>query len=139
MRLRTWVMGILAAGLSFGAMACSTTSNIPTREMPANASFTGLWYSDEFGEMKITVNPDNTVHGTFDYHDGEIDGRVQGGVMIFDWIQPGDFQHARREVRGKGYLVISNDGMEMSGKWGYKDNYEGGGKWTGRKATEIYR
>ena len=107
--------------------------------MPAGASFTGLWYSNEFGEMKITVNSDNTFHGTFEYQHGEIDGRVEGGVMIFDWVQPGDFQVARREVRGRGYLVISDDGMEMSGGWGYGDNYSGGGKWTGQKATEIYR
>ena len=138
MKLKLFFMILLAVGLSYGVTACAPAVNLPERAMPAGASFTGIWYSDEFGQMKITVNPDNTMHGTFEYRHGEINGTVEGGVMKFEWIQPGDFQVARREVSGHAYLVISDDGLEMKGAWGYGDNYDGGGKWTGRKATEIY-
>ncbi len=70
---------------------------------------------------------------------GEVEGEVVGGVFKFRWVQPGDFQVGRREVSGNGYLVISDDGLEMEGEWGYKDNYTGGGKWTGTKQTENYK
>lgn len=127
-------LSVLFGSLAFGAFACASSGFVmPTREMPAGASFTGRW-STNFGEMRLTQQPDGTTHGTFDYKaGGVIDGTVSGGVLSFDWSQPGDFQVGRREVNGKGYLVISDDGTEVNGKWGYADHYTGGGEWTGSK------
>ncbi|MBO4349804.1 MAG: hypothetical protein J6A01_02525 [Proteobacteria bacterium] len=140
MRLRTIGLALIAGCLSLGTMACTTpTANLPHREMPAGATFSGLWYTN-FGDMTLTQKMDGYTRGTFDYKgEGQVEGKVEGGVFIFDWMQPGDFQIGRREVRGKGYLVISDDGLSMTGQWGYGDAYTGGGEWTGNKATEIYR
>ena len=142
MRLRYFAVLLLACCMTIGFLGCNSAasiSSIPTKTMPSGATFSGLWYTN-FGDMKITVNPDGTARGTFDYKTGgEFEGEVRGGVLIFTWIQPGDFQVGRREVRGKAYLIISDDGLKMKGKWGYGENYSGGGEWHGDKATQIYR
>ena len=139
MRLKTLCVGLLAGALSVGAMACAPSCQVPQREMPAGATFSGLWYTN-FGHMKLTQRSDGETRGTFSYKTGgEMVGTVTGGVFVFEWVQPGDFQVGRREVRGKGYLVISDDGLEVNGEWGYGENYTGGGDWTGQKQTEIYR
>lgn len=88
--------------------------------------------------MKLTQSGD-VVRGTFDYRKGgELEGKVVGGVLRFTWIQPGDFAVGRREVLGKGYLVMQPDGLNLKGEWGYGDAYRGGGEWVANKATEIY-
>ncbi len=140
MRLRTLGAALLFGMLSIGAMGCAqTTADLPKREMPAGATFSGLWYTN-FGDMKLTQKSDGYTRGTFDFKgEGQVEGQVEGGVFIFEWLQPGDFQVGRREVKGKGYLVIGDDGLTMQGEWGYGDKYTGGGEWTGNKATEIYR
>ena len=140
MRLKVLATLFLTVCMAWGVMGCaSTTANIPVREMPAGATFSGLWYTN-FGDLTLTQKPDGYTRGTFDYKtDGEVECLVEGGVFIFECVQPGDFQVGRREVRGKAYLVISDDGLSVEGKWGYGDQYTGGGDWTGNKATEIYR
>lgn len=140
MRIKTLASALLFGCLSLGTMGCSSsTATIPVREMPSGATFSGLWYTN-FGDMTLTQKADGYTRGTFEFKSGgEVEGKVEGGVFIFDWVQAGDFQVGRREVRGKGYLVIGDDGLSMEGEWGYKDSYTGGGTWTGTKATEIYR
>lgn len=140
MRIHFLATLLLMAILSFGTTGCGPSMpDIPVRSMPAGATFSGLWYTN-FGDLTLTQRADGYTRGSFDYKtDGEVEGRVEGGVFIFDWVQPGDFQVGRREVRGKAYLVISDDGLSVSGQWGYGDQYVGGGEWTGTKATEIYR
>lgn len=139
MLLRTFATCLLMGILSLGSLSCASSSNIPVREMPANATFSGQWYTT-FGFMDISQRSDGYARGTFDYKSGgEVEGTVVGGVFQFRWVQPGDFSVGRREVSGHGYLVISDDGLNMSGRWGYNDAYEGGGEWTGKKQTEIYR
>ena len=144
MRIRkALVVGLMAAGLGFAGMTGCTKPEvaIPVAEMPAGQTFSGLWYTN-YGDMKLTQNPDGTVRGTFSYKNGgEIEGTVTGGVMKFRWLQPGDFQVGRRDASGHAYLVLVNgpDGPECKGEWGFADNYTGGGKWEGRKAMEIYQ
>ena len=135
--------GLFALSLSFSVMTgCSKPeAAVPTAEMPAGETFSGLWYTN-FGEMKLTQKADGTVRGTFDYKTGgTIEGTVTGGVMKFHWEQPGDFQVGRRDVSGNGYLVLTvgEDATECKGEWGYSENYTGGGTWTGTKAKEIYK
>jgi hypothetical protein len=137
MRLKTLCVGFLAGVLGFGAMSCASGPDLPKKEMPAGATFSGRWISNEYGDMRMTQSADGSLHGTFDYKSGgTVDGVVTGGVCVFDWVQPGDFQVGRREVRGKGYFIMSDDGQEFEGEWGMSDNYTGGGKWTGRKIND---
>lgn len=140
MRMKNLALAIMLGCCAVGMSSCaSSKSSIPTRAMPAGATFSGLWYSN-FGDLTLTQNPDGYTRGKLDFKTGgAVEGRVEGGVFIFDWVQYGDFQVARREVSGKAYLVISDDGLSAEGRWGYGDNYDGGGVWTATKATEIYR
>lgn len=140
MKLKTLLFAVLLGCLAPGAISCAgAAASVPTRAMPAGASFSGLWYSN-FGDLTLTQKPDGQTRGEFDFKTGgAVEGRVEGGVFIFSWVQYGDFQVGRREVSGRAYLVISDDGLSAQGKWGYGDNYEGGGIWTATKATEIYR
>jgi hypothetical protein len=77
------------------------------------------------------------VTGTFSYRTGgTIEGTLEGGVLKFAWVQPGEFGEARREVRGSGFLQISLDGNAFGGRWGYGQDHEGGGVWTGERILE---
>lgn len=131
---------IVAVSLLLGAAlitSCGTTVQVPSKPMPANASFTGLWYSN-YDDMKL-VQKDGTVTGTFEYKTGgRLAGTLTGGVLLFDWVQDGDLSVGRREVTGKGYFVMGSDGVTFEGKWGYGDSLTDGGTWTGEKATEDY-
>lgn len=140
MKLKTLAFALILGCVSVGQFSCASTQTvIPTRTMPAGASFSGRWYSN-FGDMRLTQKADGYTRGEFDYKSGgSVEGKVVGGVFIFDWIQFGDFQVGRREVFGKAYLVISDDGLTAEGKWGYGDNYDGGGIWTAQKAPDYRR
>lgn len=140
MKLKTLAFALILGCVSVGQFSCASTQTvIPTRTMPAGASFSGRWYSN-FGDMRLTQKADGYTRGEFDYKSGgSVEGKVVGGVFIFDWIQFGDFQVGRREVFGKAYLVISEDGLTAEGKWGYGDNYDGGGIWTAQKAPDYRR
>ncbi len=137
MKCKTLASALLMACLSLATVSCAKTEQLPVREMPANATFSGQWVSN-FGYMKLKQMEDGTTRGSYDYKNGQIEGRVEGGVFTFRWVQPGDFNVGRREVSGHGYLVISDDGLALEGEWGYYDNYRGGGTWTAKKQTELY-
>ncbi len=128
---------LLAATLVLVLASCSSTPLIPQSPMPPGASYTGLWYSN-YDDMQVVQQGDK-VSGTFEYKTGgQISGTLQGGVLIFDWVQTGDLSVGRREVKGKGYWVMGQDGMHFEGKWGYGDSFTDGGKWTGDKASQDY-
>jgi len=131
---------LLVVALLFAAVlstSCGASVQIPSKPMPSGATFTGLWYSN-YGDMKL-VQKDDSVTGTFDYKTGgRIAGTVTGGVLRFDWVQDGDLSVGRREITGKGYFVISDDGLKFEGQWGYGDNLTDGGTWTAEKAVENY-
>lgn len=123
-----------AAALS----GCGPREVIPQRAMPAGATFTGLWYTT-FDDLRMTQNGTEVI-GTFEYKSGgKIAGRVEGGVLLFDWVQEGDLSVGRREVSGKGYFVISDDGRKLDGRWGYGDSRTNGGTWTGDRADRDYQ
>lgn len=127
---------VFLAFTSFGFVACTPKEVLPTQAMPAGASFEGRWYSD-FGDVKLSIAQDGKYYGTFDYQDGEIFGELRDGVLLFDWIQPGDFAVGRREVRGKAYFVMGADGKKFTGRWGYNESYTNGGSWNGEKAPNL--
>lgn len=132
------LLALSVAGASAAALSgCGPREVIPQRPMPAGATFSGLWYSN-YDDMRLTQNGEEVI-GTFEYKDGgKIWGRTEGGVLLFDWLQEGDLSVGRREVTGKGYLVISEDGSQLAGRWGYGDSRTDGGEWTADKADVDY-
>ncbi len=130
-----WLLGIVAAATFLAA--CSSAPSIPSKPMPRGVSYTGKWYSPQYENMILKQQSDGTVKGKFSYKNGgTLFGKLEGNVLHFDWIQPGDFDVARREVRGKGYFSINDDGATFSGRWGYDDDNTGGGAWDGERVVE---
>ena len=135
--LPTAFLGLIALTLAMLVFGCGPIEKLPQAPMPAGATYTGLWYSD-FDDMRL-VQEGNTVTGTFEYKDGgTLAGTLEGGVLVFEWVQTGDLNVGRREVRGRGYFVISNDGQQITGRWGYGDSHLDGGEWNGEKAKIDY-
>lgn len=138
MKFRNLLAALFLSGCSLCVVGCAPKDPIPVKQMPAGASYEGRWYTN-FGTMDVEKNPDGSFFGKYDYHEGgELSGKVEGGVMVFEWLQYGDLQHGTREMKGHGFFVISDDGLKLAGKWGYHASYSNGGDWTGDKATEIY-
>lgn len=116
-----------------GLVACSNTQKIPSKPMPAGVSYQGEWYSPQYENMTLTQSG-GKVTGTFTYKGGgTLEGTLEGNVLHFEWIQPGDMARAQREVRGKGYFVIADDGQSFEGRWGYDGDNTGGGTWSAER------
>lgn len=116
--------------------ACGGAQKIESQPLPRSVNLSGEWWSPEYENMKI-VHKGETVKGTFSYRTGgTFEGKLDGNVLYFEWVQPGDFEKARREIRGSGYLRIADDGRTFAGRWGYDEDRLGGGTWTGEKIVE---
>lgn len=132
------LLSLLCLGLVLGA--CSTAPPMPTSQpMPTGKNFTGVWYSPQFEHMNLRQTGDR-VAGIYTYQNGgRIEGTVDGNMLTFTWVEPGDKTRARREMNGRGYLqlVKATDGKhdyKLVGEWGYGENIQGGGPW---KATWV--
>ena len=113
-------------------MGCGPSQRIPEPQpLPSGVSFAGVWYSTQFEHMYLRQTGDR-VNGIYTYKDGgTIDGTVNGNLMKFTWIDPGDKESARRNFQGKGYLQLirRDDQVVLTGKWGYNDDTVSGGPW----------
>ncbi|MBA2662321.1 MAG: hypothetical protein H0U74_08495 [Bradymonadaceae bacterium] len=125
-----FVVFIAVTSLVLGA--CKTNPPVPTaRDMPAGKNFSGLWYSPHYEHMYVTQVGD-TVRGVYAYNNGgEFQGTVNGNMLTFRWIDPGNRQNARRPIEGHGYLqlFVEGDRTLLKGAWGYDDAKTGGGPW----------
>src|SRR5690554_3597243 len=104
-RLVVSLLSLLLLGLVLGA--CSTAAPMPqTQSMPAGQDFTGVWYSPQFEHMNLRQTGDR-VAGVYTYQNGgRIEGTVDGNILTFTWIEPGDKTRARRTMQGAGYLQL---------------------------------
>ncbi len=131
---------LLAGMLVLGAAACSGQQAVPDPSpMPQGQSFSGVWYSPQFEHMHLRQSGDK-VQGIYTYKNGgRIEGEVDGNILVFDWIEPGDKSKAQRTMKGKGYLVLTveADEAELEGQWGYKENRTGGGPWKAEYIREL--
>ncbi len=132
-RVKFSLLLAVIAGVSLLLSACQTAAPIPTPvEMPAGKSFSGLWYSPQFEHMYMSQSG-STVRAVYAYgNGGELQGTVNGNMLTFRWIDPGNRQEARRPMEGEGYLQLFVEGEKtiLQGAWGYEDEKTGGGPWT---------
>lgn len=94
----------------------------PQTKLPPK-SFSGTWNTN-WGTLELSQMRTGVVIGKYaGFRHGHVSGRVQGNRLVFTWTQR---EHARR---GKGYLLMTRDGDELDGRWGYNAAYDDGGRW----------
>ena len=130
----TLTLALLLA-LSVASLGCSgPPKNLikPGAAIPG-LNLTGGYDCKQFGFMQLKHNArSRTVRGTYEGvridGSGRIQGRIEGDLVWFDWIQPGNPDSAILPARGKGWLRISNRGAQHAGKWGYDQSKDDGGE-----------
>ena len=121
-----------------GACGGGSHSIVPG-QMPADGSFTGVFFSTQYGEMHL-IQDGSTVHGRYELDErvGTIQGEVDGDVLNFEWVE-GKAMVSNRptETRGHGYFryVVdpSNGDHLLKGRWGLGDDNYNGGEWNAYK------
>jgi hypothetical protein len=94
-------------------------------------------------------DPGATVVGSWkdlpNHKTGRVEGTVRGCLLMFSWTQTDDMiPNMPRETSGHGvlqYIVDPPVGTgrpihRFEGSWGYDQDVQGGGMWTGRKKRE---
>ena len=132
---------IALALLSLGVADCGGTgpARVATGPMPESGTFTGVWFSPQYGEMHMRQNG-NQVIGEFTMEErrGRIEGTATGNVLHFRWTQTRELIPGRpTQTRGGGYFVyqISPEGEHVIlGEWGHDNQETGGGPWRAAKS-----
>lgn len=142
----------LVAVFGLAVAACngssgSTQSPYPDCAMPDGGNFTGRWNTN-LGDMELSQDG-TTVVGSWkdppNHKTGNVEGTVRGCLLFFSWTQTDDtIPGMPRLTRGRGvlqYVVDPPMGAgppihRFEGSWGYDNDVQGGGVWTGRKRRE---
>jgi hypothetical protein len=108
-------------------------ANVSPAPMPTGGSFTGVWFSPQYGEMNMVQTGEQVIcEYTKDERRGRIEGTAQGNLMRFQWTERRELVSGVPQTnRGRGYfqLLHDNEGFKIVGAWGIDDNEIGGGPW----------
>lgn len=123
-------------------LGCGGTQNPPLKvgPMPPGGTFTGVWFSPQYGEMHIVQNGATAIgRYTKDEREGRIQGSVEGDLMRFEWTETRELIVGRPvKTKGHGYFRIIKDEAEDSwkllGEWGNDEADRGGGQWNAVKS-----
>jgi hypothetical protein len=128
----------LAALVLAAAWSCASGPKVTPGTLAPGVSVTGKWDSN-WGRMELRQSGAE-VTGTFEGNRavGTLTGTIEGDILWFDWVQPGNLSDGRRRSEGKGWFRIAGDGRALEGAWGYQEAREGGGKWTAEPAGPQY-
>jgi hypothetical protein len=113
--------------LALAACAAAGPSAPAPRPLALGARFQGGWHSN-WGVMQLQRR-DNRVFGTYPARNGSIWGGVEGNVFRFNW-RDGSGRW------GRGWMVLSDDGTAMQGRWGYEKEDSTGGVWRASRTRE---
>lgn len=139
--MRACVCSILfCAVCALSACSGSSEQEIPAaKPLAGGASFNGVWHSTQFEKMYVRQVGDS-VRGIYTYkYGGTFEGRLDGDLLVFKWIDPGDAETAVRTRKGMGYFKISTDSNGnpiLKGKWGYNESHSNGGVWNAEYVRE---
>ena len=122
-------------------VGCGDPKNtLVVKPMPPGGSFTGVWFSPQYGEMHLLQNGASAI-GRYakDERIGRIQGGVEGDVMRFEWTEQRELIVGRPvQTRGHGYFRIVKDPAEdtwkLVGEWGNDAEERGGGPWNAVKS-----
>jgi hypothetical protein len=110
--------------------------------MPAEGSFTGVYFSPQYGEMHMVQNG-SAVVGKYKQEErsGSIQGEAEGDLLHFEWTEHKAMVGNRpQEARGHGYfrymVDASNGDHLLKGRWGLDDDDQGGGEWSAYKSKK---
>src|SRR5262245_6681034 len=98
-----WAIALV--GLAVGCGGGGNASITPGK-MPDNGSFSGVYFSPQYGEMHLVQNG-NAVTGKYkkDERSGKIQGEADGDVLSFEWVEAKAMVSNRpQESRGHGYF-----------------------------------
>jgi subtilisin family serine protease len=129
----------MVAALCVGCGGAATSDVPPPGALPDGARFSGVWYSPQFEQMYLRQIGDE-VRGVFEHgYGGTIEGKIQGDLLVFKWIEPGDRAKAKRTQKGRGYFKIIKgpEGWLLDGKWGYEESAVNGGIWTAERTRDM--
>ena len=135
---RAFGLGLLGAVLVIGCGGGGT--NLTAGTMPPEGTFTGVYFSPQYGEMHMVQNG-SAVVGKFkkDERSGDIQGETEGDLMRFEWTELKAMVSNRpQETRGHGYfrymLDSTNGDHVLKGRWGLGDDDTSGGEWNAYKS-----
>ena len=134
---------ILSCALWVVGCGGSQKSHLTVGQMPAKSTFTGVWFSPQYGEMHIQQNGATAIgRYTKDERLGRIQGSVEGDVMRFEWTESRELIVGRpTKTKGHGYFRIVKDETEdtwkLLGEWGQDENERGGGQWNAVKSKKL--
>ncbi len=117
-------------------------ASIAPQPMPATGSFTGVYFSPQYGRMDIAQNGQTVVgEYTRDERRGQIQGLAVGNVLRFTWTEKRELVVGRPTIStGKGYFryIIDRDGNhKLLGEWGHDQSEVGGGPWNAVKSKKL--
>jgi hypothetical protein len=131
---------VIAIGLLGLGCGGGTTTNIEPGKMPESGSYTGVYFSPQYGEMHLVQNG-NAVVGKYkkDERSGKIQGEAEGDVLRFEWTEYKAMVSNRpQSTRGQGYfrymIDASNGDHVLKGRWGLNDEDSSGGEWNAYKS-----
>lgn len=136
--LRTGILSLVAI-LAGGACGASNAS-IKPGAMPDDGSFSGVYFSPQYGEMRLTQNGSAVIgEYTKDERSGKIQGEANGDLLRFEWRETKAMVANRpQETRGHGYfrymVDASNGDHILKGRWGLLDDDAEGGEWNAYKS-----
>jgi protease-4 len=137
------VAGITGAG---GLVGCGPAmTNVRVNPMPEGATFHGVWFSSEYGEMHL-CQTNNHVVGEYTKQErhGTVRGTVEGDQLHFEWAETRELIPGRPvETNGHGFFRVhrgdvwnANTGRDeptgewtLTGEWGMDEDEVGGGNW----------
>lgn len=100
---------------------------------PPQINLTGTWDSPEWGLMELSQKGSEIV-GTYIYHDGQIEGRLEGNRLTYRWWEfaPGQPYETVTDpsLHGDGYFDVSPDGNHIEGEWRFANSTGWDGFWS---------
>lgn len=134
-------LGLLISVLAMGCGGVQR-ARVSAGAMPPGGTFTGVWYSPQYGEMHI-VQTGATAVGRYQKEErkGRLQGAVEGDVMRFEWTENKEMIVGRPvKTKGRGYFRLVSDAAEdnwkLMGEWGHDNSETGGGPWNAVKSKK---
>jgi hypothetical protein len=134
------VVLVLAAVFAMQGCGGAPKHVVHVGTMPAGATFTGVWFSPQYGELHIEQNGSSAVgRYTKDERAGRLQGSVEGDVMRFEWTETRELIVGRpNTTKGHGYFRIvkseADETWNLDGRWGNDASEHNGGPWTAVKS-----